>query len=124
MSDTRQRRVADQIQRELSELIRLALRDPRVGMATLTGVDVSRDYAHAKVYFTKHGDDAQREACREGLNSAAGFLRREIAKRLSLRSVPALHFEVDETIERGTRLTHLIDRAVAEDAAHPRDGDG
>ncbi len=122
MADARNRKIADQIQRELSEMIRLELRDPRVSMVTLTDVEVARDVSHAKVFFTHLGSAEQVLSCKNGLNSAAGFLRMQLAKRLTIRVVPALHFEVDQSIERGAHLSKLINDAVAEDAKHPHDG--
>lgn len=117
-TDARNRKIADAIQRELAELIRLEMRDPRVTMVTLTDVEVARDNAHAKVFFTSLGSDAQVESCRHGLQSAAGFLRSQLASRLTIRTVPQLHFEIDVSIERGVRLSNLIDAAVADDAKH------
>jgi ribosome-binding factor A len=117
--ETRNRKIADAIQRELSELIRLELRDPRVSMVTLTAVEVTRDNAHAKVFFTSMGTEAQIESCQHGLQRAAGFLRSQLAHRLSIRTVPQLHFEVDTSVERGVRLSKLIDDAVAADQKHP-----
>jgi len=105
-------RVAELIQRELAELIRLEVKDPRVGMVTLTEVDVSPDYSHARVYFTILGNKAQITAATTGLNHAAGYLRSGLAHRLALRSIPHLHFVYDESVERGVRLSHLIDQAV------------
>lgn len=113
-NDTRNRKIADAIQRELSELIRLGLRDPRVSMVTVTAVDVTRDNAHAKVYFTSLGSKEHLDACLEGLNSAAGFLRSQVANRLTIRTVPQLHFEIDVSIERGVRISKLIDDAIAD----------
>lgn len=118
---SRPRRVAEQIQRELAELIQLEVKDPRVGMVTLTGVEVSADYAHAKVYFSLLGDQAQIEAALKGLNSAAGFLRSQVAHRMKLRVMPMFHFIHDISIEHGARLDKLIADAVAEDARHPAD---
>jgi ribosome-binding factor A len=112
MTAPRRARIADQIQRELAELIRLELRDPRVGMVTLTAVDLSRDQSHAKVYFTVLGPESAAQAAREGLEHASGFLRSGLAHRLSTRSVPELAFAYDESIERGARLTRLIDEAT------------
>lgn len=106
-------RVAEQVQRELADLIRLEIKDPRVGMVTLTDVEVAADYGHAKVFFTLLGEAAQIEAASEGLNHAAGFLRRELGRRIKLRTVPQLHFHYDESVERGMRLSKLIDTAVA-----------
>jgi ribosome-binding factor A len=113
VSDSRRARIADQIQRELAELIRTEVRDPRVGMVTLTGIEISRDQSHAKVFFTVLGAEAAARDAAEGLGRAAGFLRSQLAHRLSTRSVPELHFHHDESVERGIRLTRLIDEAVA-----------
>ena len=113
MSTARLARIADQIQRELSELIRLELRDPRVKLVTVTGVELSRDQSHAKVYFTTLGTAEEGEACGEGLAHAAGFLRTGLAHRLTTRKVPELHFAYDESVERGVRLSQLIDEALA-----------
>jgi ribosome-binding factor A len=115
----RAHRVGEQIQRELAELLRDEIKDPRVGRVTITGVDVSADLAHAKVYFThlagrEHADDAV-----HALQRTAGFLRSELSHRLSLYSVPQLHFAYDDSIESGMRLSKLIDEAVAEDRKHP-----
>jgi ribosome-binding factor A len=109
-SEARGARIADQIQRELAELIRTEVRDPRVGLVTLTGVELSRDQSHAKVFFTVLGADG--EEALEGLGRAAGFLRSELARRLTTRKVPELHFAYDESVERGVRLSRLIDEAV------------
>ncbi len=105
-------RVAEQIQRELAEMVRRAVKDPRVGMVTLTDVEVTADYAHAKVFFTTLGNDDQITAAAAGLNHAAGFLRHELGHRIKLRSIPQLHFVYDESVERGIRLSQLIDEAV------------
>ena len=111
----RTRRVAEQIQRELAEIIRLELKDPRVGMVTLTDVEVTADYAHARIYFTIFGDEAKVATTQSALEHAAGFLRSELAHRLKFRTVPQLHFKYDTSIERGMHLSSLIDRAVASD---------
>ena len=106
-------RVADQIQRDLAELIR-DLKDPRIGMVTISNVEVTPDYAHAKVRFSLLvGDPA---ACEEGLNEAAGFLRNGLFKRLQIHTVPTLHFHFDRTTERAAELNALINRAVADKA--------
>jgi len=98
----------------LAEVIRLELRDPRVGLVTLTGVELSRDQSHAKVFFTVLGSQA--EDAQSGLANAAGFLRSELARRLTTRKVPELHFAYDESVERGMRITHLIDEALKQPA--------
>src|SRR5258706_13264539 len=108
----RLRRVADQIQRELSGLLRTELKDPRVGMITLTGVEVSPDLAHAKVFFTTLGDADALARSETGLQRAAGFLRAQLGGRLKLRVTPELHFLHDPTVERGVRLSRPIAGAV------------
>jgi ribosome-binding factor A len=109
----RGQRVADQIQRDLADLIRTEVQDPRVGMVTVSGVEVTPDYAHAKVYFTVIGADADVAAA--GLNSAAGHLHNLLFKRLRIHTVPRLHFVHDTSIERGFEIDRLIDRAVGRD---------
>lgn len=112
MANARQARLADQIQRELAGLVRLEVRDPRVGLVTFTGVELSRDASHAKVFFTVLGAASDVENAQEGLQHAAGFLRTQLAHRLTTYKVPELHFEYDESVERGVRLSKLIDEAV------------
>jgi ribosome-binding factor A len=102
--------VADQIQRDLAELIR-ELKDPRIGMVTISAVEVSPDYAHAQVFFSVLVGDAQ--ACEDGLNEAAGFLRNGLFKRLQIHTVPTLHFHFDRTTERAADINALIARANA-----------
>ncbi|MDB5846457.1 MAG: ribosome-binding factor [Rhodoferax sp.] len=104
-------KVADQIQRDLTELIARELKDPRVGMVTIQGVEVTPDYAHAKVFFSLlTGDPAETT---EGLNQAAGFLRAGLFKRLHIHTVPTLHFHFDRTTEQAADMNALIARAVA-----------
>lgn len=117
----RSRRIAEQIQRELSDVIRLELKDPRVGMITITDVEVSLDYSHAKVFFTLLGEAAKIDETTAGLARAAGFLRSQLAHRLKLRIVPQLQFKYDVSVERGIRLSRLIDEAVASDPGHSQD---
>jgi ribosome-binding factor A len=103
-------RVADQIQRDVAELIR-ELKDPRVGMVTVNAVEVSPDYAHAKVFFSVLMGDAAE--CETALNEAAGFLRNGLFKRLAIHTVPTLHFQFDRTTERAADLSALIAKANA-----------
>ena len=103
-------RVADQIQRDVAELIR-DLKDPRVGMVTINSVEVTPDYAHAQVYFSVLVGTPQ--DCELALNEAAGFLRNGLFKRLSIHTVPTLHFRFDRTTERAADLSALIARANA-----------
>ena len=107
-------RVADQIQRDLTELIARELKDPRVGMVTIQAVEVTPDYAHAKVYFSLLVGDPVQTA--EGLNQAAGFLRAGLFKRLHIHTVPTLHFHFDQTVERAADMNALIAKAVASKA--------
>jgi ribosome-binding factor A len=103
-------RIADQIQRDVAELIR-ELKDPRVGMVTIHAVEVSPDYAHAKVFFSLLvGDPAE---CETALNEAAGWLRNSLFKRLQIHTVPTLHFVFDRTTERAAELSLLIQQANA-----------
>ena len=104
----RPQRLGDLIQRELSELIRLELRDPRVGMLTITSVDVSPDMSHAKVFFTMLEKDKLEDTL-HGLKRSAGFLRSQLARHLSMYSTPELRFVYDESVERGDHLSRLID---------------
>ena len=104
----RPQKVADLIQRELSDLLRREVRDPRVGMVTITSVDVSPDFSHAKVLFTCL-DPAHVKDVLQGLQRASGFLRSQLARRMKLYATPELRFEYDESIERGDRLHRLID---------------
>src|SRR3954469_1099132 len=104
----RPERVAHQIQHLLGEVFARGMRDPRLGFVTITGVKMSPDLREARVYWTTHGDETQRKATAKGLESARGFLRREIAGELKLRITPDLHFEYDEAIDRGERIEQLI----------------
>ncbi len=104
-------RIADQIQRDLTELIARELKDPRVGLITIQSVEVTPDYAHAKVYFSLLKGDAA--ACEEGLSQAAGFLRNGLFKRLHIHTVPTLHFHFDRTAEQAADMNALIARAVS-----------
>jgi ribosome-binding factor A len=106
-------RIADQIQRDLAELIR-ELKDPRIGMTTVHAVEVTPDYAHAKVFFSVLVGDSQ--ATEEALNEAAGFLRNGLFKRLQIHTVPTLHFHFDRTTERAAELSALIQQANATQA--------
>src|SRR3954468_7832027 len=104
-------KVADQIQRDLTELIARELKDPRVGMVTIQAIEVTPDYAHAKVFFSVLVGDPHE--CEEALNHAAGFLRSGLFKRLHIHTVPTLHFMFDRTTERAADMNALIARAVA-----------
>ena len=104
-------RISEQIQRELAELIRKGLKDPRVGWVTITAVEVTRDYSHAKVFYTVM-DDSKREITQEALESAAGYLRNGIGRVLQIFTTPQLHFVYDDSIARGVYMSRLIDDVV------------
>ena len=108
-------KVADQIQRDLTELIARELKDPRIGMVTIQAIEVTPDYAHAKVFFSVLLGDSQET--QDALNQAAGFLRNGLFKRLHIHTVPTLHFQFDRTTERAADMNALIARAVASRAA-------
>jgi ribosome-binding factor A len=107
-------RVADQIQRDLAEIIAFELKDPRVGMITITEVQVTPDYAHAKVFFTMLNDnkDAIKQTV-EGLDKASGYIRGQLGRRLTIHTLPQLHFVHDSSTARGMQLSALIDQANA-----------
>ncbi len=118
----RPERVAQVIQQLLGELFARGMRDPRIGLVTITGVKMSPDLREARVYWTVHGDASQRKHTAKGLDKARGFLRREIGLQLKLRMTPDLHFTYDEAIDRGERIEQLIRSVHEEDrnrAAEP-----
>jgi ribosome-binding factor A len=106
-------RIAEQIQREVAQVLRLEVKDPRVRMITLTGVEVTKDYSHAKVFYTTL--DGASDAVQQGLEHASGYLRSQLAHSMKLRITPQLHFVYDPSIEHGAHLSQLIDQAVASD---------
>ena len=120
MNDGRMRRVDEAVREVLSDAIAKDLLDPRVGFVTLTAVKTSPDLRHARVYVSVLGDDATRSQTLDGLRSAHGFLQGRVAAELSLKHTPALTFEYDESIDRGMRISRLIDDV----STHPEDADG
>lgn len=120
---SRSQRVVEQIRRELAELIRLEVKDPRVGFITLTDVEITPDYAHAKVFFTSMTGEADVPEIMQGLRRASGFLRRELGRRVRIHTTPELHFVYDRSVEEGSRLSKLIDDVVREDEARHHDDD-
>ncbi len=105
---SRPERVAQMVQQLLGEIFARGMRDPRIGLVTITGVKMSPDLREARVYWAVHGDAEQRKHTAKGLDNARGFLRREIAADLKLRVTPDLHFSYDEAIDRGERIEQLI----------------
>jgi ribosome-binding factor A len=110
-SPNRNVRIADQIQRDLSALIQREVKDPRIGMVTIQNVELTPDYAHAKVFFTTLTGDPAATAL--ALNHAAGHLHNLLFKRLQIHTVPTLHFHYDETIAHAVEMSRLIDQANA-----------
>ncbi|MBL8477679.1 MAG: 30S ribosome-binding factor RbfA [Sterolibacteriaceae bacterium] len=112
-------RVAQQIRRELADLLRFHLKDlriaPRLMLVTLTAVELTPDYAHAKVFYTSMADPASNELIAQGLRHSATFLRRELGRRVRIHHVPELHFVFDPSVQEGARLSKLIDEAVESD---------
>ncbi|QRN02683.1 30S ribosome-binding factor RbfA [Legionella sp. MW5194] len=113
-------RVAEMLQRKLSQIIQQEIKDPRLpSFVTISGVKVSGDLSHAKVYFTVLGDENKQAAVI--LNTAASYLRTALARTIKLRTVPQLHFVYDESIEYGRRLSKLIDEANPDDPDEQRE---
>lgn len=108
----REERVGSELHRELAQILRDEVRDPRLNQVTIQEVRVVRDLSHARVFFTVLDRDQARKT-EKALNKAAGFLRRRLGERVIMRTVPALHFEYDHSLEQGMRLSSLIDQAVA-----------
>ncbi len=115
---SRGERVAEQIRRDLVDLLR-QVKDPRVAqllpLVTLTDIELTPDYAHAKVFYTSLAGEERAGEVAKGLAHAAGFLRRELGRRLHIHHIPELHFVFDASVERGTHLSKLIDAAVESD---------
>jgi ribosome-binding factor A len=109
---SRTRRVGEQLQRELAALIHDEIDDPRLGMVSVSAVRVSRDMAHAKVFFSTLGETAEADASLRVLQGASAYLRKLLGQRLRMRHVPQLHFEQDHSLEEGARLSALIDAAL------------
>ncbi len=113
-------RVAEQIRRDMADLVRTELKDPRVGMISLTAVELTPDYAHAKIFFTTLNSDHLPEI-EQGLKRASGFLRRELGRRIHIHTLPELHFIYDNSLERGASMSLLIDQANAVSDLTPED---
>jgi len=111
-SKARQQRIESELQRVVAELVSREVKDPRVGVVTITAVRVAADMGSAKILFVPFGDRHTPDEVTAGLTRAAGFLRGEVGRRLGLRHAPRLDFEFDSSIENADRLTRLIDSAV------------
>ncbi|MDQ6419212.1 30S ribosome-binding factor RbfA [Paenibacillus sp. LHD-117] len=109
MAKVRVGRVSEQIKKELSQIIQMELKDPRIGFITVTGVETTSDLSQARIYLSVLGSDEQKEATLKALASATGFLRSELGKRMKLRHTPELLFKFDSSIEYGSRIESLLD---------------
>lgn len=114
---SRLQRVEEQLQRELAVLIQQEVKDPRVGMVSVSHIIVTKDLAHAKVYVTFMDDDQDIKITVDVLNKASGFLRHALSRKMLLRTVPRLRFIYDESVVRGSYLSKLIEDSVAKDQA-------
>ncbi|GAB2563180.1 30S ribosome-binding factor RbfA [Gracilibacillus alcaliphilus] len=108
MSELRSNRVAEQMKKELGDIISRKIKDPRVGFVTITDVEVTGDLQQAKVFISVLGDENKKQETLIGLAKAKGFIRSEIGKRIRLRKTPELMFDFDDTIERGNRIEHIL----------------
>ncbi len=115
---SRSSRVAEQMRRELADLLQFEVKDPRVGMVTVTEVEVTGDMAHAKIFYSAKAGTASLQT---GLEKSSGFLRTQLAKRMLLRTVPQLHFVYDQSADYGMKMTKLIDEALGDDALSSTD---
>ncbi len=122
MAFRRTDRINEQLRQEISLLIRDGVRDPRVGLATITAVQTSRELDHARVYITALGDEEEKSAVLAGLTSAAPFIRGQLGRRLHMRRIPELHFEIDRKLENAQRIESLLREALPEGDA-PSDED-
>ena len=118
-------RINELLREEIAVLVRDSVRDPRVGLATVTAVETSPELDHAKVYVTTLGDEEERAAVLTGLKSAAPFVRSQLSKRLHMRRIPELHFEIDRVLEEASRIERLLREALPPErrAAPTEDGD-
>ena len=109
-NNNRMTRINEEIQKEISDIMRLELKDPRVNtMASVLNVETTQDLKYAKVFISVLGDDAQKQEVMEGLKSASGFIRKELARRINLRNTPELIFHLDESVEYAIKMSKLID---------------
>lgn len=111
----RPERLAEAIKKEVSEMLWAELKDPRVGFATITGVDVSGDLKYAKIYVSVLGAKEERNATMAGLKKAQGFIRTELGRRIRMRHVPEITFKLDESMDHGARVMELLNEVKAKD---------
>lgn len=117
--ENRPKRLAELLKHEISELVQRHIKDPRIGFVSITDVEVSPDLRHAKVYVSVLGNERERKATVAGLRSAAGFIKRELGRRLRVKHVPEITIIYDESLERGSRILNLIESVVQENTETP-----
>lgn len=120
---SRQRRIAEQLRRNLSEIVRRELKDPRLQFITITNVEVSGDLSHAKVYFSLLEPDADPAPAAEALQRASGFIRSQLGRSMHVRQTPELHFFHDTSLSEGARITSLVEEVVEQDRRRHVDDD-
>lgn len=114
MSRLRAEKLAELIKKEVSDILRKRVKDPRIGFVSITDVEVSGDLRHAKIFFSVLGNDEQKEDSLTGLEKATGFIRRELAQRIRVRHVPELIFRYDRSLERGARISKILNELKEE----------
>jgi ribosome-binding factor A len=119
MATTRQRKVQELLVQEISDIVRRELKDPRIGFVTITDAQVTPDLRHARVFFSVLGEAEQREETGKALNRASGFVRGEFARRAQMRYVPDIRFEFDTALERGLRISQLLEQVRQDDNSAP-----
>jgi ribosome-binding factor A len=124
MASRRIERLNEQLKREITTIVREEVRDPRVGMVTVTAVDVSADLSVARVYINVLGEDEARRASLEGLRAAAPFIRTELGKQLHVRRAPELRFEIDRSLDYAMRIERLLREALPEEGEKGAEGEG
>jgi ribosome-binding factor A len=117
-------RVEELLKEEIARVVRLEVKDPRVGFATIMHVDVTPDLRHAKVFVSVMGDEEEKQASVEALQRASGFIRGRVGREVTLKRLPELHFEIDRTLERAARIEELLDRARPEEEGSGGTDDG
>jgi len=118
MAKIRTGRVGEQIKKELSQILQTEFKDPRMGFTTITGVEVTNDFSHAKVYLSVMGSEEQREETLKVLSRGKGFIRSELSKRIRLRITPELIFQIDSSVAYGSRINELIHQ-IQEEKENP-----
>ncbi len=117
MARIRTQRVAEQMKKEISEVIRMEVKDPRVGFVTVTNVEVANDLQHAKVYVSVYGDKDSQQATMAALNKAVGYIRGEVGRRLRMRLTPEIVFRLDESGEYSDHINRVLRELHAGDSA-------